>query len=46
MPYLTLMKEDSPQQEYPLREFFNALRHVILTLTPFFGPLRAGIFCL
>lgn len=26
MPYLTLMKEDAPQREYPLRELFNALR--------------------
>ena len=25
-PYLTLMKEDAPQREYPLRELFNALR--------------------
>jgi len=28
-PYLTLMKEEAPQQEYPLRELFNALRYVI-----------------
>ncbi|MCB8878561.1 IS5 family transposase [Acidisoma silvae] len=27
--YLTLMKEDALQQEYPLRELFNALRYVI-----------------
>jgi transposase len=27
--YLTLMKEDAPQREYPLRELFNALRYVI-----------------
>jgi transposase len=26
MPYLTLMKEDAPQREYPLRELFNGLR--------------------
>ena len=26
MPYLTLMKEDAPQREHPLRELFNALR--------------------
>lgn len=26
MPYLTLMREDAPQREYPLRELFNALR--------------------
>ncbi len=25
-PYLTLMKEDAPQREHPLRELFNALR--------------------
>src|SRR5882762_4552209 len=25
-PYLTLMKEDAPQRDYPLRELFNALR--------------------
>src|SRR5580704_11042360 len=28
-PYLTLMTEEAPQREYPLRELFNALRHVI-----------------
>jgi transposase len=28
-PYLTLMKEEAPQREYPLRELFNALRYVI-----------------
>jgi hypothetical protein len=27
--YLTPMKEDAPQREYPLWELFNALRHVI-----------------
>ena len=26
VPYLTLMKEDAPPREYPLRELFNALR--------------------
>ena len=26
VPYLTLMKEDAPQREHPLRELFNALR--------------------
>lgn len=26
VPYLTLMKEDAPQREYPLRELFNGLR--------------------
>lgn len=25
-PYLTLMKENAPQREYPLRELFNPLR--------------------
>lgn len=25
-PYLTLMKEDAPQEEYPLRELYNGLR--------------------
>jgi transposase len=29
VPYLTLMKEDAPQQEYPMRELFNGLRYVI-----------------
>ena len=27
-PYLTLIREDSPQREYPLREAFNALRYI------------------
>ena len=25
-PYLTLMKEDAPQRDHPLREVFNRLR--------------------
>lgn len=29
VPYLTLMCEDAPQREYPLRELFNALRYVV-----------------
>ena len=29
MPYVTLMTEDAPQREYPLRELFNALRYVV-----------------
>src|SRR5580692_7364737 len=29
MPYLTLMTEDAPQREYPLRKLFNALRYVV-----------------
>ena len=28
-PYLTLMREDAPQREYPLREVFNGLRYVL-----------------
>lgn len=28
-PYLTLMKEEAPQREYPLREVFNALRYIV-----------------
>lgn len=28
-PYLTLMNEQAPQREYPLREIFNALRYVV-----------------
>src|SRR6201995_3748133 len=27
--YLTLMTEEAPQREYPLRELFNALRYVV-----------------
>ena len=27
-PYLSLMREDAPQREYPLREVFNALRYL------------------
>jgi transposase len=27
-PYLTLMKEDAPQRDHPLREVFNGLRYV------------------
>ncbi len=30
-PYLTLMREDAPQREYPLREVFNALRWLVRT---------------
>jgi transposase len=30
-PYLTLMSEDAPQREYPLREVFNALRWIVRT---------------
>lgn len=28
-PYLTLMSEDAPQREYPLREVFNGLRYIV-----------------
>ncbi len=28
-PYLTLMREDAPQRDYPLREVFNGLRYSI-----------------
>jgi transposase len=28
VPYLSLMKEDAPQRQYPLREVFNALRYI------------------
>jgi len=28
-PYLTLMKEDAPQRDYPLRELYNGMRYVI-----------------
>jgi transposase len=27
-PYLTLMSEDAPQREYPLRQVFNGLRRL------------------
>jgi len=30
-PYLTLMREDAPQRDYPLRELFDALRYVVKT---------------
>jgi len=28
-PYLTLMREDAPQREHPLREIFNGLRYFV-----------------
>jgi transposase len=28
-PYLTLMREDAPQRDYPLRDVFDALRYVV-----------------
>src|SRR5919198_299333 len=30
-PYLTLMSEDAPQREHPLREVFNGLRWIVRT---------------
>lgn len=33
-PYLTLMTEDAPQRQYPLREVFNALRYVVRSGIP------------
>jgi len=30
-PYLTLMREDAGQRDYPLRELFNAMRYVVRT---------------
>lgn len=33
-PYLTLMTEDAPQRQYPLREVFNALRWMIRSGSP------------
>lgn len=33
-PYLTLMTEDAPQREYPLREAFNGLRWLVRTGAP------------
>jgi len=29
VPYLTLMKEDAPQRDYPLRAMFNAVRYMV-----------------
>jgi hypothetical protein len=28
-PYLTLMREDASQREYPLRELYNGLRYFV-----------------
>ncbi len=33
-PYLTLMTQDAPQREHPLREVFNALRLLVRTGSP------------
>ena len=34
IPYLTLMREEAPQREYPLRDLFNAVRYVVKTGCP------------
>lgn len=34
VPYLTLMREDSPQREHSLREVFNGLRWIVRTGSP------------
>ena len=31
LPYPSLMREDAPQREYPLRDLFNAMRYVVRT---------------
>ena len=33
-PYLTLMREDAPQREHPLRDLFDGLRYVVRTGCP------------
>ena len=33
-PYLTLMREDAPQREYPLRAVFNGLRWIVRAGAP------------
>ncbi len=33
-PYLTLMREDAPQRDYPLREVFNGVRWIVRTAAP------------
>jgi transposase len=33
-PYLTLMTEDAPQRDFPLREVFNGLRYIVRTGAP------------
>jgi transposase len=33
-PYLTLMREDAPQRDHPLREVYNGLRYVVKTGAP------------
>ncbi|MFM7148762.1 MAG: IS5 family transposase [Gemmataceae bacterium] len=34
LPYLTLMAENAPQRNYPLREVFDALRYIVKTGCP------------
>ncbi len=34
VPYLTLMNEEAPQREYPLREIFNAVRWMVRSGAP------------
>jgi hypothetical protein len=31
LPYLTLMREDAPQREHPLRDRFDVLSYVVRT---------------
>jgi transposase len=31
LPFLTLMREDAPQRDYPMRDLFNAMRYVVRT---------------
>ena len=31
VPHLSLLREDAPQREYPLRELFNAVRYMVKT---------------
>jgi Putative transposase of IS4/5 family (DUF4096) len=33
-PHLTLMTEDAPQRDFPLREVFNGLRYIVRTGAP------------
>lgn len=33
-PYLTLMTEDAPQREHPVREVFNGLRYIVRAGAP------------
>src|SRR5260221_4186421 len=49
VPYLSLMREDAPQREHPLRELFNGLRYVIKTgcpwrFLPHDPPPRAAVY--